>query len=648
MKKIFLLLILLIISTNITIKSQPDNVLVEDNFSDNYYKWWTGRNNIARAYIARGEYILSYLGHKSWSSNINVRLKRNDDFVIETKISRMSGSHENGYGITWGKGRRGYYNFIITHKGRFYVRRVEQGRRGKYLVNWTSTPHINRTISTNKLRIQKKGNNLMFFINGQMVAEIPNQPFFGNQVGFMMYKQQQIAIDYMVVFGGKSEVNYPLEEPDNQQIVRKTIKKPNLKILQLAINDTEDIEDANSTYGNANSIIEPGEAVEITAFVQNFGNETANNVSVKLKLDINDRNISCPDTYKDFNIGKIESGAYKKFKFFFFTSKRYKHKDIPFKVVIKSDNDGYKTSQKLGLKMNERTSNIVDIDINKQKYEQHVAMEQISEIIEIADVDKNIPRTRFDGSKTLAVVIGIENYKYAPIVDFAKRDAQVFYKYALSVFGVPKQNIYFLTNTEATLGEMKKIFSKDGWLARRSIKNESNIIVYYAGHGAPDIKSKEAFLIPYDIDPNYAKTGFKLNSLYSALSSLKAKSVTVFIDACFSGKSRNDKMLIAGARSVVIPTESSAISAKNMAIMSASTDKEFSSAYPEKHHGIFTYYLLKELKNNANSLNSLSIRQFHQNIKQNVKKTAGFLDKEQNPSLIGNNKDRAVVMETAE
>ncbi len=643
MKKIFLLLTILIISVKADISAQPDNVLVEDNFSDNYYKWWTGSNRIARAYIARGEYILAYLGQKSWSSNINVRLNRKDDFIIEAKMSRMSGSHENGYGITWGKGKQGYYNFIITHKGKFYVRKVERGRRGKYLVNWKATPQINRTVSTNKLRIQKQGKNLMFFINGKMVAKIPNQPFFGNQIGFMMYKQQQIAIDYMVVFGGKSETNYPAENIDNQQIAKKS--KADLKILQLAVNDTEDIEGASSAYGNGNSIIEPGEAVELTAFVQNFGNTAANNVSLKLQLDINDRNISCPDIYKDYNLGKIESGDYKKFKFFFFTSKRYKRKDIPFKVVFKADNELYTKSQKLGLKMNERTSNIVDIDINRQTPERNVEMTQISEIIEISDVDKQIPHTRFNGSKTLAVVIGIENYKYAPMVDFAKRDAQVFYKYALSVFGVPKQNIYFLTNKEATLGEMKKIFSKDGWLARRSVRDESNIIVYYAGHGAPDIKSKEAYLIPYDVDPNYAKTGFKLNSLYSALSSLKSKSVTVFIDACFSGKSRNDKMLIAGARSVVIPTESSAISGKNMAIISASTDKEFSSAYPEKHHGIFTYYLLQELKNNANYLNSLSIREFYKNIKKNVKKTAGFLDKEQNPSLIGNNKDRAVIME---
>jgi len=262
----------------------------------------------------------------------------------------------------------------------------------------------------------------------------------------------------------------------------------------------------------------------------------------------------------------------------------------------------------------------------------------------LADVDKNIPKTGYDGKNSLAVVIGIEEYKYAPTVDYAKRDAQVFYKYANSVFGVPKENIYFLSNTEATLGEFNKIFSKDGWLARRTITDETHIIVYYAGHGAPDVKSATAYLIPFDIDPNYAKTGFSLNSLYSSLSGLNAKSVTVFLDACFSGKSRDEKMLVSGTRGVIIKTESSAFSANNMSIISASSNDEYSAAYPAKNHGIFTYYLLKSLQDNASSLRKISVNDFFNNIKTEVSKKAGYLDKEQTPSLTGNDKDRPLIM----
>ncbi len=616
------------------ITSQEKVALVEDNFSSNFYKWWIGRSTIAKASLSHGEYILSYRGQKSWSSNIKVDLDPHKDFIIESKISRMNGTSENGYGLTWGKGKRGYYTFVITPKGKFYVRKVERGKKGVYLINWQETPHINKTSVTNKLRVQKSGNEVMFFINDKYVGKIQHQRFFGKQVGFMLYQQQQIAADYLVVYGG-GKTEYENVVVSNSQ--------PDLKIKQIAIKDSEDIEGGSASFGNGNSIIEPGESIEVTAFVQNFGQSTAKNVEAKIILNVEDRNISCPDVYKTFELGDINSGDYKKLQFFFFTSRRYASKDIPFKVELKERNGNYITQQALGLKMNERTTNVVDVNMSKLNNEK-TEMKQIVEVIELADVDKNIPVTNLNGENTLAVIIGVEDYKYAPQVDFAKRDAQVFYKYAASVFGIPKQNIYFLTNTEATLGEFNKIFSKDGWLARRTAQGETNVIVYYAGHGAPDLKTKSAFLIPYDIDPNYAKTGFSLDKMYSSLSALKAKSVTVFLDACFSGKSRDDKMLIAGARSVIIKTKASAFSAKNMAVLSASSNEEYSAAYPAKHHGIFTYYLLKALQQNAHSLKSISVNSFFSEIKKEVVKRAGYLDKEQTPSLIGNDKDRALIL----
>ncbi len=640
MKKLISLLIAILFYHS-GLFSQDKNILVEDNFSDNSYKWWVGRSPLGKCEIIHGEYLITYTGDKSWSSNIEIDLNSVQDFVIESKMSRISGTDENGYGISWGKGKNGYYNFIITPKGKYYVRKIEQGKKGQYLVDWKKTTFINQNTFTNKLKIQKLGKELLFFINDKIVEKIPFQPFFGNQIGYMLYQRQQIACEYMLVYGnstGQGNENIITENT----IVAKA--EPDLRILQLAIKDEQDLENLSSSYGNGNSVIEPGESIEVTAFVQNFGNATANNIDAKISLPNNDRNISFPDEMKTFELGNIEAGDYKKLEFFFFTSRKYTSSEIPFKVVLKEKSGVYTKEQPLGLKMNERTTNIVDVDIKQLEVKKDSEMKQITEVIELADVDKNIPVTGLNGENTLAVIIGIEDYKYASHVDFAKRDAQVFYKYASSVFGIPKQNIYFLSNTEATLGEFNKIFSKDGWLSRRTVKDQSNVIVYYAGHGAPDVKTQTAYLIPFDIDPNYARTGFNLDELYSSLSALQAKSVTVFLDACFSGKGRDEKMLISDARSVIIKTESSNFSAKNMSVLAAASNDQYSGAYPEKYHGIFTYYLLKSLKTNATSLKTISINNFFDNIKAEVSKKAGYLDKEQTPSLVGNDKDRPVIV----
>ena len=633
--KIFSFILLIISSIHIV--AQESAVLVEDNFSDNRYKWWVGKTQNGSGEILRGEYIIKYTGQKSWASNIHTGLNPRYDFVIESRISRISGTANNGYGLIFGKGKNGYFNFIITPQGRFYVRRVERGKKGQYLIRWKKTSAISQTSITNKLRVQKTGNEILFYINERYVGKIPYQSFFGDQVGFMLYQRQQIAVDYLVVYGNGTQ-SIPQEE---EKVVAAV--QPKLEIRQIAINDKEDIGNMSSAYGNGNSIIEPGESVEVTAFVQNFGLTTAKNVVAKIELGTDDRNISFPDEYKTFKLGDIPSGDYKKLTFFFFTSRRYTSKDLPFKVKLTAG--GYKTEQALGLKMNERTKNIVDVNISKLDLKETAEMKEITEIIVKADVDKDIPKTNFNGENTLAVIIGIENYKYAPLVDNAKRDAQVFYKYAVNVFGIPEDNIYFLTNREATLGEFNKIFSKDGWLARRSEQGKTNVIVYYAGHGAPDTKTKSAYMIPYDIDPNYAKTGFSLNKLYGSLGGLQAKSVTVFIDACFSGISRSNKMLIAGARGVIIKAESSAFSAKNMVVLAAAQNDEYSVSYPEKYHGLFTYYLLKELKEKAYDLPTLAVRTFFEDIKKQVVKRAGYLDKQQTPTLQGNDKDRPVIMQ---
>lgn len=632
--KIFILIILLPVFHGF---AQKNTVIVEDNFSNNANGWWIGRTKNGACEITRGEYLVKYYGEKSWSTNIHASLNQNQDFVIESRISRLSGTATNGYGLAWGKGKRGYFNFIITPKGKYYVRKVEHGKKGQYLIKWKKTNAISQSSIVNKLRVQKSGNELLFFINDKFVNRIPFQPFFGDQAGFMLYQKQQIAVDNFIVYGK------PATAVNTTPIVQAV--SPNLEIRQIAINDKQDIENLSSAYGNGNSIIEPGESVEVTAFVQNFGIGTAKNVTAKIKLDVNDRNISFPDEYKSFDLGNIESGDYKKLKFFFFTSRRYTSDELPFKVVLSEKSGTYNKKIALGLKMNERTKNIVDVNVAKVDLKEKADMKQIVEIIELADVDKDIPKTNIKGEKTLAVIIGIENYKYAPGVDNAKRDAQVFYKYALNTFGIPEDNIYFLTDREATLGEFNKIFSKDGWLARRSVQGESNIMVFYAGHGAPDVKTKSAYIIPYDIDPNYAKTGFSLNHLYAALSGLDAKSVTVFIDACFSGRSRSNELLVAGTRSVIIKPESSAFSGKNMAVLAASSNDEYSSSYPEKYHGLFSYYLLKALKENAYDLPSMTVRGLFDKIQGKVIKKAGYLDKQQTPSLQGNNKDRLLLMQ---
>ena len=146
---------------------------------------------------------------------------------------------------------------------------------------------------------------------------------------------------------------------------------------------------------------------------------------------------------------------------------------------------------------------------------------------------------------------------------------------------------------DATLNGMRHQID---WLRKvmETFNGRASAIVYYAGHGIPDEQSQASFLLPTDGYPSNMKSAYNLDELYQTLGNLPAKYITVFLDACFSGSKRGDGM-IASARGVVISARNSTPRG-NMVVFSAAQGNETAYPYNEQEHGMFTYYLLKKLK----------------------------------------------------
>ncbi len=260
------------------------------------------------------------------------------------------------------------------------------------------------------------------------------------------------------------------------------------------------------------------------------------------------------------------------------------------------------------------------------------------------DIEKNIPKGKKGNSNSLAVIFGIEEYKNVSDANFAHRDANFMKEYFQEVLQIPSNRIYYKTNDDVGKAEFDKVFSNDGWLDKRTKKDKTDIYVYFAGHGAPDIKRNKAYLIPYDGDPNYtSQTCYEVDVLYSELSKMNAKSVTVFLDACFSGANRNNEMLLADARPVYLEIDESYTG--NVTVFSAAGGKEISSSWPEKKHGLFSYYLMKGMRGDADMDNDKNITygELGDFIKENVSITAGMLDREQTPSLTTQNRNKVLI-----
>ena len=214
-----------------------------------------------------------------------------------------------------------------------------------------------------------------------------------------------------------------------------------------------------------------------------------------------------------------------------------------------------------------------------------------------ADVDENLPTTTTINDNTFAVIIANEHYQDVASVPYANNDGAIFAEYCKKCLGLPATNVHLVKN--ATLNNMKREIN---WLKQVSdaYKGSAKIIIYYAGHGIPDETTRDAYLLPVDGLGTDISTGYSLQALYATLGDLHAKSITVFLDACFSGSMRDGSM-IASARGVAIKAKSSAPKG-NMVVFSAASGDETAYPYKEKGHGLFTYYLLKKMQLSKGSL----------------------------------------------
>jgi len=245
-----------------------------------------------------------------------------------------------------------------------------------------------------------------------------------------------------------------------------------------------------------------------------------------------------------------------------------------------------------------------------------------------SDVDEKIPHNNKVMDNRLALVIANESYTATADVASAINDGQTMAEYCKHVMGMPESNVILLTNATLgqTLGAMINLKNR-----AEALNGNAEVLVYYAGHGFPDERTKGAYLLPVDGIPTAPQTCFPLSDFYSELGNMNAKSVLVFLDACFSGAQRTaGGEMISDARSVVIKPKESAPKG-NMFVLSAASGNETALPYAEKNHGLFTYYVLKRLQETKGNT---TLKELSEYVIDNVKRQSNFINsKPQTPTV---------------
>ena len=223
----------------------------------------------------------------------------------------------------------------------------------------------------------------------------------------------------------------------------------------------------------------------------------------------------------------------------------------------------------------------------------------------------------------LALIIGVSDYERTPAkAAYADKDAQTFYDYAMLKLGIPASNIKELVNTNADRVDVR-LAIKD-WIARTTKQGRSDVYVFFAGHGLADQTGKEMFLLPHDGEPRLLEdTAISRERLFSDIAAANPRSVTVFLDTCYSGTTRGTDMLVA-SRPIAIRAKQQNIP-DGFTVFTAAGGDQTAKPLEEAKHGMFSYFLMKGMEGDADSNrdNQITAAELHEYVEQNVVQQSG-------------------------
>jgi hypothetical protein len=280
--------------------------------------------------------------------------------------------------------------------------------------------------------------------------------------------------------------------------------------------------------------------------------------------------------------------------------------------------------------------NIVAVDINGNSGTQTITVtrnfipsSEASVVLKPENI-KQVPTT-----DAVTIIIGIQNYKRVPNAEFANNDAREFFEYAVRALGIKPEKIKMLVDDEADEVNIVKAF--ENWLPIQVNKHKTDIYVFFSGHGLPAPDGKALYFLPHGVDKELlSRTAVSQNDIVAALSAAKPRSVTMFIDACYSGQTRAGDMLVANAKPVSLKSDANAYP-PNFTVITASANDQISSSSPELEHGIFSFYLMKGMEGDADSNKDgkITAGEMHDYLSDKVSRQAMTLNRKQNPQLFG-------------
>lgn len=206
--------------------------------------------------------------------------------------------------------------------------------------------------------------------------------------------------------------------------------------------------------------------------------------------------------------------------------------------------------------------------------------------------------------KLWAVVIGVSSYRNLnkeQQLQYAHRDAQDFAAFLRSPNGggFPASQVTVMLNQEATVSAMRSAL---GTALPRSVEPDDVVVIFFAGHGVVE-GERDGYLLAHDSDPqNLYATAMPIAELDRIVTErIKARSVILIADACHAGKlgwtSRSTEA------QTMVNRYLDEVGKSGQGVLRILGSRADQRSYEGEQwgggHGVFTHFLLKGLKGEA-------------------------------------------------
>lgn len=137
-------------------------------------------------------------------------------------------------------------------------------------------------------------------------------------------------------------------------------------------------------------------------------------------------------------------------------------------------------------------------------------------------------------SNSWALVVGINDYQYAPRLSYACNDADAVASVLTNELHFPKSQVIILKDGDATRQAIMDAYLN---LASKAGNPDDRVFVFFAGHGATVKGSKGdvGYLIPVDGESGRLSSLIRWDELTRDADLIPAKHILFVMDACYSG-----------------------------------------------------------------------------------------------------------------